>query len=451
MEIHEASKQRDYLRVRNIVTTNRASIRVMDEENKTPLFVAVEQNDFELVKMFLTCGARPNVKTKKNDWTALHCAAHLDHTKLIPILFSFGADLEQTAADSMTPLLVAVANGNFESTTELLKLGSNPNASQNTGENSLYYAIKQNNIKFVQTLLDYGADVNALIGSIGSPLHLACSENKEEIIKILIDFGADRHVKNEASQYPRDLSENSNLMQLLDPEKKKLPMRTPSFISPISFQFNPEDNKSEEIKEIMTIESQLINEVNKFFQQNNTKKKPPPAPPRQKNNTIIVNNSQNISNNNNNNINIFKNPNSANRLLNNSGNQSITPFKKTNPSSNCDIQSRKQFASNLFGAAISISAPTIFDEPVEPMDLPGEGEEIPTSQHEEQVQPEVVKERKKSQRIMSISNSIALSLTSIEDGELEDIIEEEEEIITTEEQVDSYFGTDDVGSLSWCQ
>ena len=89
-----------------------ADVNSRDQTGWTPLMRAAMKGHVEAVRVLLEHGAEVNVQEKGEAWTALHWAAVRDHPEVVTLLLSHGADYNLRTEDGMTPLMLAVKEGN---------------------------------------------------------------------------------------------------------------------------------------------------------------------------------------------------------------------------------------------------------------------------------------------------------------------------------------------------
>jgi len=107
-----------------------------------------------------------------------------------------------------TPIYRAVLSNNIPALTELLKLGGNPNISNNLGETPLYLSVENQNYEALSKLLEYKADPNIKKRNGNTPLHIALKKKLEnKYILILINNKADPNISNKLfSQTPTHMA-----------------------------------------------------------------------------------------------------------------------------------------------------------------------------------------------------------------------------------------------------
>jgi ankyrin repeat protein len=153
---------------------NAAASREIDKGGYTPLLFAVQQGTLESVKLLLAAGADVN-DTAPEGTSALVVAAHSGHGPVAAFLLAHGADPNADGA-GYTALHAAILRGDAELVKALLARGANPNAALARAtparRNSADYA------------LEFG-----LVGA--SPFWLAAQFLEPAIMRILLENGAD--------------------------------------------------------------------------------------------------------------------------------------------------------------------------------------------------------------------------------------------------------------------
>lgn len=121
--------------------------------------------------------------------TALHVAAYQGHRALIPLLVASGAKVDQEH-QTLTPLLLAVSQGQFDVVKALLEAGANPNFGGAKGAPPLSMAALVGDVQVVELLLARGAKLNATNPQGGTALRAAADAGKTEVVRLLLARGA---------------------------------------------------------------------------------------------------------------------------------------------------------------------------------------------------------------------------------------------------------------------
>jgi ankyrin repeat protein len=157
-----------------------------------------------------------NVREKSHGQTALMWAAAQDNRDVVRVLLAHGADVRARSdshqlpvslgegdafRDSVmmpqrgfTPLLFAARNGRIESARLLLDAGADVNETAPNGDSALVIASFSDQGKFAAFLLERGANSNAA-GAGYAALHAAVLRGDLELVKALCAHGADPNVR----------------------------------------------------------------------------------------------------------------------------------------------------------------------------------------------------------------------------------------------------------------
>lgn len=154
---------------------------------------AISHNHLAIVKHLVDQGFEVNNESccKRAKTTPLHVAVNLGDTQMIKFLLRAGADIHATDATNSTPLYKALKAENTKLMNCLISNGADINVSGPNGCSLLYDAVKQGNVKILQNLLKKGARVDVISRVYEkTPLHVAISEGQLGIVKILLNHGA---------------------------------------------------------------------------------------------------------------------------------------------------------------------------------------------------------------------------------------------------------------------
>lgn len=158
--------------------------------------------------------------------TALLFAARQNDVKSAGILLAAGADVNQSAQDGTSPILVAILNGHYTLANFLLDKGANPNVVDGKGRAALYAAVDMRNLEWstrpappekdpmteldlIKALIAHGANPNARLtkkiplrgqpsfdgrwaNMIGAtPFWRAAQSDDVTVMRLLVEKGAD--------------------------------------------------------------------------------------------------------------------------------------------------------------------------------------------------------------------------------------------------------------------
>lgn len=182
--------QYDNIEMVSLLLHHKANVNTKDEDDWTPLYVAGSQQSAELL---LANGALVNA-TDKSGRTPLHSAVGSDRLTLIPTLLKYGASVRSTDENLRTPLHFANSR---QMADLLLKNGAISDARDKWGMSPLHVASACGSCGVMRALLEFGATVNAVDRNGGTALHQVVeSGSTGGTIKLLIEFGVDINAMN---------------------------------------------------------------------------------------------------------------------------------------------------------------------------------------------------------------------------------------------------------------
>jgi ankyrin repeat protein len=189
--IHEAVKNNDMAKVRELIRNDPDLVFSRDEDGFTPLHLAAANGQKDMVEFLLTSKAEFDAKDNAGS-TALHqaAAAEGEHTDIVELLLARKADVNAADRNGLTPLHYATLANNQGVVKSLLNHGANANAKDNkVGDTPLILAAAEGYREVAELLLAHGADVN-LADNKGTPLAWAEHTNHADIAKLLRLRGA---------------------------------------------------------------------------------------------------------------------------------------------------------------------------------------------------------------------------------------------------------------------
>lgn len=168
---------------------------------ETALHLAVENNNYNLVKLLLDNNANVNIRNSRGE-TPLHVAcinSVCNRTKIVYELINHGANLEARDKDGLTPLMYAARANNGKYVNALMLNKAYAYAQDNEGNTALHYAAQKKDIEgkshALRFLLRRGVDPNIRNKEGWTPLHLAAYFENQHAIYLLKDYGASRYIR----------------------------------------------------------------------------------------------------------------------------------------------------------------------------------------------------------------------------------------------------------------
>lgn len=183
-------------------------VEVSDDDH-SPILLAVERGDLEIVNALLAHGARPNELSSRGENRLLAAAVRLGHDRIAAALRDAGASGAPDRMRARDALLVAACRGNepagdrgrmvpspYEAAGApvvdlgvLLERGADPNSTDTRGYTALMYAARLGLLENVRLLVAYGADPSRLQGDGGvrsmTALDMARVNRHEAVITFL--------------------------------------------------------------------------------------------------------------------------------------------------------------------------------------------------------------------------------------------------------------------------
>lgn len=165
-------------------------IDTMDALGRTPLIWAAARGDAHNVALLLGAGADPNAMDIQYT-TAVSYAAERDHVVCVRLLLEAGADpdpplpadikvgsgLNCAARNATDPLVIKL----------LLDFGADLESSGVENITPLIHAARTDKVSFAVLLLEYGADINATTTLGQTPLTTAMTHNSHNVLQLLLE------------------------------------------------------------------------------------------------------------------------------------------------------------------------------------------------------------------------------------------------------------------------
>lgn len=155
-------------------------------KNRTPLYIAVEEDSPRVTKLLLSIGCDPNLYDQGE--RVLTVAASKGHIDVVEALLDHGAEINFCA--HKTALTAASEEGHYTVVRELLDRGADPNIRCEHSGTALFYSAEIGNYRISEALLEAGAEVDCTVYS-KTPLMNAVRCGSYSVTKLLLEWGAD--------------------------------------------------------------------------------------------------------------------------------------------------------------------------------------------------------------------------------------------------------------------
>ncbi len=189
----------------------------------TPLHYAVNRfrdknyDDLRVVEALVeTRGVDIQAQTNSGESPVLLAAEH-GNIELLEFLLANGADLSYREGDAVTALAAALRKRQLEMVEHLLDREVDVNEALAGGFSAIFIAIRSREPRAVQLLLDAGVDIHGG-GKVAAPVIFAAALRNEEVVKLLLDAGADVNAVNPTNGLTalhRAIASGSGMVRLL--------------------------------------------------------------------------------------------------------------------------------------------------------------------------------------------------------------------------------------------
>ena len=186
------------------------------------LFMAVENNNFNVVKRCVENGCDVNVQDKFDENTPLMKAILNNNFDIIKFLVEHNANVNIKNKNSETPLMFAVKYATLDVVKYIFEHHANINAKDKNNETCLFIATKYNSgnqlnrLEKFKYLVERSGNLNVKNKDGYTPLMMAAKYNKFDLIKQLIKYGARVNIKNDYNETAIDIAIKNDNFKLAD-------------------------------------------------------------------------------------------------------------------------------------------------------------------------------------------------------------------------------------------
>jgi hypothetical protein len=183
------------LAIREVESSNLARWDIGDANGRTPLSLAAEQGNLDLVKLLLNAGAGINTKDIRYGLSPLQWAALEGRKSMVELLLENGAEVNVSDSSGTTSyctaLSVAAARGHIQIVKLLLEKGADIDLfGLKNGWTALNLSAGYGHKAVVELLIDWRADPNVVNPyTKQTPLYYATAGGHHDVIRLLLEHG----------------------------------------------------------------------------------------------------------------------------------------------------------------------------------------------------------------------------------------------------------------------
>ena len=218
-------------------------LRQVNSKNETPLFIAVQNGHFGIVKILLEHGSNVNVASTstqynglsnyysyalstlhstysdtRNGCTPLYVASYYKCIDTVQILLEYKADTSICGYGGWSPLYIASIQGSTDIVRLLLEHGAETSLCDDRGQSPLHVASKYGHTEVVEVLMQYNADYHLVDIDGESPLFKASQSGNTHIFVSLLRYGAnvsECNIRNESPLYAASREGHNEIIHIL--------------------------------------------------------------------------------------------------------------------------------------------------------------------------------------------------------------------------------------------
>jgi len=181
----------------------------------TPIILASEKGNLDVVRILLERGANPGAVTTTGS-TALIKASHFGHDLVVEFLLRHGAMAGQANYKHTTALMRAAQEGHKENVKLLLRYDRRVNRENHEKMTALMLAAQRGHATIAKILIRAGAKINVKTTQDSTSLMLACKRGHAEIAQVLIAAGSELMFRDNRGRTARESAIRKGLLSLMD-------------------------------------------------------------------------------------------------------------------------------------------------------------------------------------------------------------------------------------------
>ncbi|MBU1107478.1 MAG: ankyrin repeat domain-containing protein [Candidatus Riflebacteria bacterium] len=156
-----------------------------DKDGMTLLFKAIQQKNLRAMELLIGKDADPHRCEAIQGSSPLLMAVNLGQADMVKILLESGSDPEIKGIFGQTPLIRSVTEGYFPVLALLLEFGSLLDRRDDSGNTALMHAIEDGQLEMVKALIFAGSDTSLKNQASMNLLQIAESSDKSDVAKFL--------------------------------------------------------------------------------------------------------------------------------------------------------------------------------------------------------------------------------------------------------------------------
>ena len=180
------------------------------------MVIAVENGDLEEIKVRVAMGERVNVKDKGYGGNSpLHVAVEHGNYEIVEFLLNSGAKINSKNTEKQTPLMMLDDDATPELVNLLLRHNAKINLVDKQGNTALMIAAEYAKPEVLQSLISAGANVNAVNKQGRTALMRAADNSDLENVKFLLGAGANAQTVDKEGETALSSTSNEGVKQVL--------------------------------------------------------------------------------------------------------------------------------------------------------------------------------------------------------------------------------------------
>ncbi len=181
-------------------------LEAQNERGQTPLRVAVDDEDVNLVRLLCRRNADVNEFTERGELTLLQTAIKDGNLDIVRILIEHGADVTYGESLIESPIGQAMEEGCMFLATVLQGRDVMIDQRDVEGNSYLHLAAEMNDPRLISLLLDAGSNVDGANQQGWTALHTAARKGNAEAVEMLLAFGANINAYDTSGHTPADVA-----------------------------------------------------------------------------------------------------------------------------------------------------------------------------------------------------------------------------------------------------